>query len=150
MSLRPLSWSVDSWEVACYLQPPRSESDPPVRVPVRRLACRAFFIAFQLVAGARNPPTARRPTCRGLLSWSVSASTLLLIYCSIQCVTARDRSLPDSLVTRTRTFFLQEMHASYMAQACEATSYPNWEGFPLRKCQYSVTDKDGTRKSATV
>jgi hypothetical protein len=47
-------------------------------------------------------------------------------------------------------YFSHEMKAPYMAQACEAASYPNWEGFPLRKCQYSVTDAEGTHKSATV
>jgi len=38
----------------------------------------------------------------------------------------------------------------YMEQECEPSTYPGWEGFPVQKCVYSVTDKGGVKKSATV
>lgn len=38
----------------------------------------------------------------------------------------------------------------YMERDCRPTTYPQWAGFPLQRCHYSVVDHDGTTKTADV
>jgi hypothetical protein len=78
---------------------------------------------------------------------------LSIVFVVVACaarVTAQEISLPDEALHRVRTYFEQKLKAPYLAQNCEPTSYPNWEGLPLQKCHYVVADKNGTSKSATV
>ena len=43
------------------------------------------------------------------------------------------------------------VHSRYMEGKCEETTYPGWEGFPLKQCTYTVHDKaTGADKQATV
>lgn len=59
-------------------------------------------------------------------------------------------SLPADAVERISNYFADHLSARYMEGQCDSTRYPGWEGFPLIKCRYSVTDQDGTQKSAEV
>jgi hypothetical protein len=38
----------------------------------------------------------------------------------------------------------------YMEHDCEFTTWPGWDKFTLSRCRYSVHDRDGTTKTATV
>jgi len=59
--------------------------------------------------------------------------------------------LPANAVDRLKKKYANKLQrARYMEQNGEATTYPGWEGFPLMKCRYSVTDKNGRQKSAPV
>lgn len=53
-------------------------------------------------------------------------------------------------LSKTQRYFDSVLQARYMEQECSPATYPGWEGFPLRKCEYSVTDRDGTKKTAEV
>ncbi len=66
----------------------------------------------------------------------------------IPTVSGGSPDLPAEAVERVRQQFAGRP-AHYMAQRCTPTTYPNWEGLPLQRCEYSVTDETGT-KSATV
>jgi hypothetical protein len=73
---------------------------------------------------------------------------LLLMGCTAGVT--QEHELPNEAVYRVRTYFERELRSPYLGQSCEGTTYPKWEGLPLQKCRYSVTDKDGSTKSATV
>ena len=49
-----------------------------------------------------------------------------------------------------KVYFEANLKARYMEQDCEVTTYPGWNDFPLKQCNYSVTDGNGTKKSAKV
>lgn len=53
---------------------------------------------------------------------------------------------PSSLETKVKASF-----GFYMAKNCNVTeAHPRWKGFPVQRCSYTVSDKDGTKKTATV
>jgi hypothetical protein len=58
--------------------------------------------------------------------------------------------LPQDAVDRVEQYFTMKLNSRYMERNSEPTTYPNWEGFPLIKCKYTVKDKDGTVKPAEV
>src|SRR5262249_40415544 len=78
------------------------------------------------------------------------ASTLMVLGCCLARAGAQEVSLPSDALDRARAYFSQKLKAPYMAQNCEGTSYPGWEGLPLQRCRYVVKDKGGIQRSATV
>jgi hypothetical protein len=64
---------------------------------------------------------------------------------------SQELTLPTAAVERMRTKFAEALKTCrYMEQQCQPTTYPEWEGFPLKECLYQVTDQNGTQKSAKV
>jgi len=74
---------------------------------------------------------------------------LVVLLACCCTVVGQDKPLPAVALKRVQRYFEIRTRSPYMAQNCEATSYPNWKGFPLKRCHYTVTER-GTRKSATV
>lgn len=58
--------------------------------------------------------------------------------------------LPREALERVAAFFAARATARYMEQDCGSTTYPGWDGYPLLRCRYEVTDSDERRKSAEV
>jgi hypothetical protein len=59
--------------------------------------------------------------------------------------------LPQPDVQRVQRYFEGMRSARYMENgSCTPTTYPGWESFPLQRCEYSVRDRGGRRKTAVV
>ncbi len=71
---------------------------------------------------------------------------------SIESSTTRAESSIDSsdLVKVLRLLDKTLFKSRYMEQNCQDFTYPDWEGFPTKKCTYSVKDSNGTIKTAEV
>ncbi len=61
-----------------------------------------------------------------------------------------DLTLPAAEVERIRAKFENALGARYMEKNCVPTTYPNWDGFPLIMCSYSMRDASGVVKPAKV
>ena len=61
-----------------------------------------------------------------------------------------DLVLPAAEVERMRAKFQAGLGARYMEKNCKAAVYPEWEGFPLIECTYSMRDASGVVKPARV
>lgn len=59
-------------------------------------------------------------------------------------------NLPPDALQRVAAFFAARAAARYMEKNCQATTYPGWEGYPLIRCRYEVSDADERNKSAEV
>src|SRR5215469_12003488 len=95
--------------------------------------CKGGLMQYQLQAKARTLDR-------------ISILLAMLMWCTAALV-PQEISLPEESLHRVQTYFEQKLKSPYQAQNCESASYPKWEGLPLQKCPYSVTDKDGTTKS---
>jgi len=51
-----------------------------------------------------------------------------------------DSEIDVEALERVRKYFENSMGSRYMEKNCEDATYPNWEGFPLIKCRYTVSD----------
>lgn len=63
---------------------------------------------------------------------------------------AAAQALPEADVRREEQAFEAAREARYMEQNCVDTTFAGWEGFPVKRCSYSVRERGGRRKSATV
>ncbi|HET7230551.1 MAG TPA: hypothetical protein VFJ16_11150 [Longimicrobium sp.] len=58
--------------------------------------------------------------------------------------------LPEADVRREERLFENTRDARYMEQNCVDTTFAGWDGFPVKRCTYSVRERGGGSKTATV
>jgi hypothetical protein len=79
------------------------------------------------------------------------SSPALLFLALVSTAPAAAQPLPAGDVARVERFFEGARSARYMEHNCEDATYPGWDGFPLRRCRYTVTDRRTRReKTGTV
>jgi hypothetical protein len=112
--------------------------------------CGAWLIpAFHAAIDAGIPDAHDDPQNFAMPLWMSRLDSLLQSLEKMK--TAASDELPANAVERLKRKYAGKLQrARYMEQNCEATTYPGWENFPSTKCRYTVTDKDGRKKSATV
>jgi hypothetical protein len=60
---------------------------------------------------------------------------------------ARPAPAPAPAVSRR---LRQVTQGRYMEGSCRRGSYPGWEGFPLKRCRYSVPDRAGAKSAEVI
>jgi endoglucanase len=80
----------------------------------------------------------------------VFASIALALAAAIPVQGQPGPALPEADVRREEAAFQSALGARYMEQSCRDTVYAGWEGFPLKRCTYSLRDRRAGRKTAEV
>lgn len=84
-----------------------------------------------------------------MTAWMSQLDSLLQSLEKLKSADAEE--LPAKAVERLKKKYADKLQRSrYMEQNGEAATYPGWEGFPVMKYRYAVTDKNGQQKSAAV
>lgn len=105
--------------------------------------------AFHAAIDVGIPDAHDDPQNFAMTAWMSQLDSLLRSLEKLK--SANSAELPANAVERlTKKYADKLQRARYMEQNGEAATYPGWEGFPLTKYRYAVTDKNGQQKSATV
>jgi len=106
--------------------------------------------AFHAAIDAGLPDAHDDPQNFDMPLWMSRVDSLLKSLDRMKSAVTSDE-LPANAVERLKKKYANKLQrARYMEQNGEATTYAGWENFHLLKCRYTVADKDGKKKSATV